>query len=320
MSKFILKRLLSGLLTIFIVFSLNFLLIRLAPGDPVSTIMGKETNNPEMRQALMEKFGLDKPLYVQYYKTLAQTVKGDLGTSYIYNRPVSDMVVEKLGNTILLVVSAAILALIIGTSMGIYAARHEGSLIDSIFSGLCYVLNAVPSFWLGLMMIILFASRLNWFPTNGMINARAGYTGVQYLLDVLYHMVLPLTTLVLVNLPAYFRISKSSVLQVSNEDFITTFRATGMSEKKIFKKYVFRNAILPVVTVFGISMAFVITGVSLIETVFSWPGMGRLTLTAITQRDYPTLTGIYFIMSVMVAVTMIIVDIVYAMLDPRIRY
>ena len=143
------------------------------------------------------------------------------------------------------------------------------------------------------MLIIIFSSVLNILPTYGMTDPRASYTGLAYVLDVIKHMILPVGTLVLVEIPIYYRIAKSSVLQVTNEDFILTLRATGMDEKKIFRKYIFRNAILPTVTIFGISLAYLITGVSLIETVFAWPGTGRLVLTAITQRDYPTLMAMY---------------------------
>ena len=310
MTKYVIKRLFSGLITIFLVFVINFILIHIAPGDPVSVMMGKDNNDPELRAALMAKYGLDQPLYVQFYRQLTTTIRGDLGDSYIYSRPVVDMIAEKIGPTLLLVFPSALIALIIGAAMGILSARHEGSVIDVIFSGLTYILNAMPSFWLGLMLIILFATRLNLLPSSGMIDVRAGYTGFRYILDVLRHLALPLGTLVLINIPYYYRIAKSSVLQVTNEEFITTFRATGMSERKIFNKYVFKNAILPVVTVFGITMAFLISGVTLIETVFAWPGTGRLTLTAINQRDYTVLMGMYLVVSVMVALTMIVVDIV----------
>lgn len=320
MKKYAIKRILTGLLTILIVFAINFVIIKAAPGDPISTLMGKENQDPVLRAALEAKYGLDKPLPTQFALYLKAAVTGDLGTSIIYNRPVTDMIAEKIVPTLLLVFSAAILALIIGTLMGIYAARHKGSAIDNILSGLSYALNSMPSFWLGLMLIILLSTKLSIFPSHGMSDVRAGYTGLNYILDVMWHMVLPVGTLMLIQIPSYFRIAKSSVIQISNEDFITTFRATGMSESKIFNKYIFRNAILPTITIFGISMAYLITGVSLIEIVFAWPGMGRLVLTAITQRDYPTLMGIYLIMSISVAVVMIIVDIVYAIFDPRIRY
>lgn len=320
MKRFIIRRIFTGIITVILVFALNFVIIKMAPGNPITTLMGKENNSPEMRRALEEKYGLDKPLPVQFYSYLKTATTGDLGTSIIYNRPVADMVGEKVGATVLLGLTSALLALLIGTFMGILAARREGGVYDVISSGGTYVFNSMPAFWLGLMMIILFSSVLGWFPSYGMTDTRAGYTGMAYVADVAKHMFLPTVTLTLVLIPQYFRIAKSSVLQTANEDFITTLRATGMNEKKIFNKYIFRNAILPTVTIFGISMAYLITGVTLIEIVFAWPGMGRLVMTAITQRDYPTLMGIYLIMSISVAVVMLVVDIVYAFLDPRIRY
>ena len=320
MKKYVIRRILSGILTIFIVFTLTFILIKSAPGDPIRTLLGQDNDDPALQAALEEKWGLNKSLPEQYLAYLSNAVQGDLGTSIIYERSVNDMIGEKVGATVLLGLTSAILALVIGTAMGIVAARHEGSAYDVVSSGVTYTMNSVPSFWLGLMLIILFSTKLGWLPSYGMTTARKNFEGWAYVVDVMRHMALPILTLTLVTVPKYFRTAKSSVLQVMNEDFITTLRATGMDEKKIFYKYVFRNAILPTITIFGITMAYLITGVSLIEVVFSWPGMGRLVLTAINQRDYPTLQGIYLVMSVSIAVVMILVDIVYALFDPRIRY
>jgi peptide/nickel transport system permease protein len=318
--KYIFRRILSGILTVFIVFALNFVIIKAAPGDPISTLIGKETDDPTLRAALEAKWGLDKPVPIQFINYLGNALRGDLGTSIIYNRSVNSMIFERIAATVLLGLTAALIALIVGTLIVIFCARHEGSLLDSIFSTVSYTLDAMPSFWLGLMLMILLSTKLGLLPSQGMTDAREKYTGIKYVLDVLQHMVLPTLTLALITMPGYFRIAKSSILQVSNEEFITTFRAAGMSESKIFTKYVFRNAILPTVTLFGITIAFLITGVTLIEIVFSWPGMGRLTMTAINQRDYPTLMGVYLIMSISVALVMILVDVAYAFLDPRIRY
>lgn len=302
------------------VFVINFVIIKAAPGDPIRTIMGKETDDPVLKQALMEKWGLNESLPKQFWKQFSNSIKGDLGTSIIYNRSVNEMIQSRLGPTILLGFVSALLALVIGTALGIFCARRQNSFIDGLLSTVSYTLDAMPSFWLGLMLIILLSTKLGLLPAQGMTDARAGYTGFQYYLDVAVHLVLPVLTLVLITMPGYFRIAKSSIHQVTSEEFILTLRATGMSEKKIFNKYIFRNAILPTVTMFGITIAFLVTGVSLIEIVFSWPGTGRLTLTAINQRDYPTLMGIYLVMSVSVAVVMVLVDIAYAFLDPRIRY
>lgn len=320
MAKFIFKRILTGLLTILIVFTLNFMIIRAAPGSPVKSLMGKETDDPALKAALEEKWGLNDPLPVQFTRQLTNALKGDLGTSIIYNRSVNGMIAERVVPTIILGLVASILQLVIGTALGIIASMKENSFFDKLISTICYALDAMPSFWLGLMLIILFATQLKWFPAQGMTNVRANYQGMAYVLDVAKHMVLPTLTLVLIGVPGYFRIAKSSISQVTSEDFILTFRATGMKRSTIFKKYIFKNAILPTVTMFGISLAFLLTGVTLIEIVFSWPGMGRLTMTAINQLDYPTLMGVYLVMSISVAVVMVLVDITYAFLDPRIRY
>lgn len=320
MSRFVVRRLFSGLLTILVVFTINFVIIRSAPGNPVRSIIGKERDDPALQEALMEKWGLNDSLPVQYARQLTNAVQGDLGTSIIYNRSVNEMIGERLKATISLGLLAAVLALLAGTALSIFCARNEGHPVDRILSTVTYALDAMPSFWLGLMLIIVLSLRLGLLPTQGMSDVRAGHTGFAYALDVAKHMILPTLTLVLITLPGYFRIAKSSIQQVTSEDFIVTMRATGMSERKIFKKYIFRNAILPTVTLFGITLAFLVTGVTLIEIVFSWPGTGRLTMTAINQRDYPTLMGIYLVMSVSVAVVMVLVDIAYAILDPRIRY
>lgn len=196
----------------------------------------------------------------------------------------------------------------------------NGGVFDKLMCVLSYIFDSTPSFWLGLMIILIFASNLGWFPTSGMENMRAGYEGLQHVGDVAYHLVLPVATLSLVQFPYYFRIARSSVLQVMSEDFITTLRATGMKENRIFNKYVLRNALIPTVTVLGTSLAFLISGSVYIETVFSWPGMGRLLFSSIGKRDYPVLTGIYLIIALTVAIMMILVDVVYSLIDPRIKY
>jgi len=290
------------------------------PGDTVSYLMGKETNDPQMRQILMEKYGLDQPIYIQFIKYIGQVLSGDLGDSIIYRRPVIDMIFEKIGPTFLIILAGTAIALVIGTLAGVYSARHEGKPLDIICSGFAYAMNAMPSFWLALMLIILLASTLRIFPTSGMTTARVSLTGFAYVLNVMYHMALPVLTIVLLDIPYYFRVAKSSVMQATNEEFIMTFRATGMSDRKIFTKYVLKNAMLPIITVLGITISFMIAGVALIEIVFAWPGTGRLTLSAIMQRDYPTLMGMFTITSLCIAVTMILVDLLYAVFDPRISY
>ena len=319
MGRYIIKRLISG--TIVVLFSVlfNFVIIRLAPGDPTRLLAGKDNPSPEMMAALREKYGLNKPIMEQFWIYLKQLLHGDFGYSYVSTAKVWDLIKTRIPPTLLLAFTGALIAVILGTLLGIFAARKKGSKIDAFLCGISYFFDSTPSFWLGLMMILLFASILGWFPTYGMYSLRGNYSGMKRYMDIAYHMVLPVTTLVLIDIPYYFRIARSSVLQTMSEDFIMTLRATGMSERKIFNKYVMRNAIIPTITVFGITLAYMITGVSMIEIVFAWPGMGRLMLDSITRRDYPTLSAIYLMLSVSVAVMTIVVDIIYAWVDPRIR-
>ncbi|WP_040214527.1 ABC transporter permease [Clostridium polynesiense] len=320
MRRYIGKRALTGIMIVLISVCFNFALIRMAPGDPITIMAGIDNPNPDMIAALQAKYGLDKPVFEQFMMFLKNVAKGDLGYSYVSDQPVVEMIVEKIGPTLLLSLTGVIISVVVGTILGIYAARKNGSFFDKFICKISYFFDAVPGFWLGLIMILIFASTLKILPTAGMVNLRANYTGFRRVLDIAEHLILPVVTLSLVQIPYYFRIARSSVLQVMSEDYITTLRATGMKESKIFNKYVLRNAILPTVTVFGMSLAFLISGTVLIETVFAWPGMGRLLMTSITKRDYPLLTGLYLVISVSIATMMILVDIVYGFIDPRIRY
>ena len=320
MKRYIGKRALSGLLVVLLSVCFNFTLIRLAPGDPIRIMAGTDNPNEEMIEALQQKYGLDKSIPEQFVMFLGNVAKGDLGYSYISDESVIKLIGEKIGPTLALSLTAVLLSVTIGTLIGIYAARKNGSKFDQFVCSISYVFDATPGFWLGLLMILIFASTLKWFPTSGMVNLRANYKGFAYFADVCRHLVLPITTMVLTQTPYYFRIARSSVLQVMSEDFITTFKATGMKESRIFNKYVLRNAILPTVTVLGMSLAFLLSGSVLIETVFAWPGMGRLMFSSISKRDYPVLTGIYLVTSVVICIAMILVDILYGFIDPRIRY
>ncbi|MER2057583.1 MAG: ABC transporter permease, partial [Niallia sp.] len=264
--------------------------------------------------------GLNEPIIVQFFMYVSKLFQGDMGESILTGKPVMEMIGERIGPTLMLALTTAVLSLIIGTLLGIYCARHVGSKLDNTVSGISYIFDSMPSFWLGMMFILIFASTFGIFPTSGMTDLRADYSGIAYVMDVLKHMFLPAITLTLITTPYFFRIARSSVIQTMSEDFITTLRATGMKESKIFRKYVFKNSVLPTITVFGITLAYIITGVAIIEIVFSWPGMGSFMLNAISRRDYPLLMGIYLILSISVAATMIIIDVLYAFIDPRIRY
>ena len=320
MKKFILKRIYTAFIVVLVVVALNFFIIKLAPGDPVNIMAGFDNPNEEFKMAVRAKYNLDKPLITQFFTYIYRLVQGDLGESYYSSRPVTELLAERMGASLLLSGTSAVLAFIIGTVLGLTAGKKEDSMQDKVLSAGTYVANAMPSFWLGLMLIFVFASRLGWLPTQGMYSLRENYTGIARYIDLGKHLILPVTTLVLVQIPGYFRITRSSVIQVMADDYITTFRVTGMSEKRIYMKYVLKNAILPVVTLFGINVAYIVAGSTLVETVFSWQGIGILMYTAIAKRDYNVLMGTYLIIAVSVAFFMILVDVIYAKLDPRIHY
>jgi peptide/nickel transport system permease protein len=320
MGRYIRRRSATAVLTVFLSIALNFLLIRLAPGDPISYITGQDFPSPELRAELTAKYGFDRPLIVQFGVYLRSLLSGDLGQSIAGNRPVADIIGERIGPTLLLALTSAIGALLVGTSLGVYSARRPGSKFDTAMNGISYVFDSMPPFWLGMMLSLIFASWLKLLPTSGMVDLRAGYTGFAHALDVLKHLILPAATVVLVTFPYFFRVARTSVIQAMSDDYVVTFRAAGMNENRIFYKYVFRNAMLPTITAFGLTLAYVVAGVAIVEIVFAWPGTGSLMMSAIMQRDYPLLMGLYLIISISVAVTMIVLDLVYALADPRIRY
>lgn len=320
MKRYVCKRVLLALITVSVALVINFALIHLAPGDPTKVLAGSGHPSPEMEAALTVKYGLDKPLYVQFFSYVKNLLHGDLGNSYVYNQPITKLIAERFGPSSLLALTSALLAAVLGTLLGLVTSTRQDSILDRLINGISYFFYSMPSFWLGMMAILIFSTTLRTLPTSGMISMRASYTGMAYVLDVMKHMILPVGTLTVIQIPVYLRIFRTSVSQTMTEDFITTFRAVGMDEKKIFRRYVFKNSILPTITVFGINLAYTVMGSALIEVVFAWPGIGRMMLDAIGKRDYPLLMGIYLVLSISVALVTMITDLVYAAVDPRIRY
>lgn len=258
MGKYFLKRIGTAMIVVLVVIGLNFVIVRLAPGDPATIMAGFDNPSEEFKAAISAKYNLDKPLYVQFFTYVGKLMQGDLGESYYSNASVVSLIGERFGASLLLSGTSAVLAFLLGTGLGLIAGQRVGGIADRAFSAGAYVCNSMPSFWLGMMLILVFASKLGWLPTQGMYNMRLSATGMAHVWDVAKHMILPVATLTLIQVPSYFRITKSSVSQVLMDDYITTFRITGMSEGKIFRKYVLKNAILPVVTVFGINLAYVV--------------------------------------------------------------
>ena len=319
-TRFVATRLLYGLVLVLGVVVLNFLLIQLAPGDPAEVIAGEMGGaTEELMREIREDYGLDKPLLTQLGIYLGNVLLLDLGTSFFFNAPVIELIGARIGPTILLVLAAQILSIVIGTIMGVLASRRpQGpfSAFVSVFSLLGY---ALPVFWTGIMLIILFASVIPIFPVEGYISARFEGGRIAYVLDVLHHLVLPALTLAIIFLAQYARISRASMIEVLGADYVRTARAKGVGEMRVVFWHALRNAILPLMTVVGVQFGNLVSGALLVETVFNWPGMGTLAYESILRRDYPTVMGVLIISAAMVVTANILTDIGYRFADPRIR-
>lgn len=319
-ASFLGRRLIKSVFILLAIVAINFLLVRAAPGDPAMVMAGEAgAADAEYVEQLREQFGLDRPLYEQLGIYLADVASGDLGFSYRQQRPVWDLILERLPATLLLTGIAFVLALGVGILLGTLAAMNVGRWSDSAITVLALLSYATPIYWVGLMLILLFSVQLGWLPAFGYETIGAGYTGWDRIVDVAEHLILPTVTLGLFYMAVYARMTRASILEVRDMDFVKTARAKGLRESRIVFRHVLRNAILPVITVAGIQAGQLIGGSILIETVFAWPGIGRLAFDAVLQRDYQVLLGIFFVTSVMVIVFNILTDLIYSLIDPRIE-
>ncbi|MDX5384268.1 MAG: ABC transporter permease [Rhodobacterales bacterium] len=319
--SYLLRRLFYGLLLMLGVVVLNFLLIRLAPGDPAVVIAGEMGGADEaLLAAIRADYGLDKPVLTQLGIYISNVLQGDLGQSFFFNQPVATLIGDRIGPTILLVLCAQILSILLGVFLGVIAARRPNGVLSGFVSVFATIGYAVPVFWTGIMLIILFASVFPIFPVEGMQSVRLREAGfVTRALDVAHHLVLPAFTLALIYLAQYARLSRASMLEVLGSDYIRTARAKGASERSVLFKHALRNASLPILTVAGLQFGNLISGALLVETVFNWPGMGRLAFDSILRRDYPTIMGVLFFASAMVVVANLLTDFSYRLADPRLR-
>lgn len=319
--SFFLRRIGYGLLLMLGVVILNFFLIRLAPGDPAVVIAGEMGGaTEEMLASIREDYGLNKPLLTQLWIYVSGIATGDLGESFFFNQPVSKLIGLRIWPTILLVITAQLLSISIGVFMGVIAARKPNGILSGVVSVFATIGYAVPVFWTGIMLIIFFASVVPIFPVEGMQSVKLRNASfIVQAIDIAHHLVLPAFTLAIIYLAQYARLSRASMLEVLSSDYIRTARAKGASEGSVLFKHALRNAALPILTVAGLQFGNLISGALLVETVFNWPGMGRLAFDSILRRDYPTILGVLFFASAMVVVANIITDISYRWADPRLR-
>ncbi len=297
-----------------------FSLVHLAPGDAALVIAGDSgAGDPELIEEIREDLGLDDSYLIQLSRYVGDVASGDLGTSYRFNESVTSLIGDRIWPTILLVTTALLFAIVIGVLVGVFTARRPESPVSHGVTVFSLVGYSMPVFWTGYLLIIAFASNVRWFPVAGMRDVRLEGNRLEEWLDIAHHLVLPALTLGLIYLAQYSRLSRASMLEVLQSDYVRTARAKGLAERKVVYKHALRNAVIPVITIAGLQFGALLSGALLVETVFNWPGLGRLAADSVFQRDAPVLLGVLICSAVLVVVINILTDVVYRMIDPRIR-
>ena len=322
MMRFLVRRILQMIPLLIGISILAFLIIRLAPGDPTSVYIdpNKPPPSAEDLARLRSDLGLDDPVPVQYVVWLGNAVQGDLGFSLSGRRPVTEEVGDRLPKTLLLGVASLVLTLAISIPFGIFSAVYRYTIFDYVITFLSFVGLSVPGFVVALFLIQFFAVELGWLPSTGMCDVREEYTGFRAARDVAKHLILPASALSLASIARWARYQRSSLLDVLNQDYIRTARAKGLRERGVLRIHALRNALLPMITLGGLSIPQLVSGAFIIEFVFGWPGMGRLAVNAALRRDYPVIMGVTMISAIFIVLGNFLADVAYHWADPRIRY
>lgn len=319
-ARLILLRLFKAAIVLLMIIIFNFLLIQLAPGDPAAIMAGESGAADEAFIAqLRERFGLDQPLYVQLWKYVSGILSLDFGYSYRQQMPVLDLILDRLPATLLLTGTAFVLSLVLGIVAGSMAAMRARKPSGSVIMALALLFYATPLFWVALMAVVLFSVYLDWLPAYGMFTVGANLQGLDLVLDIALHLILPATTLGLFFMAVYTRMTRTSMLEAAQQDYVKTARAKGLAPGVIQRRHILRNALLPIITLAGLQAGQMVGGAILTETVFAWPGIGRLMHEALVQRDYNLLLGVFFFSAAMVILFNIITDLIYRIADPRIK-
>lgn len=318
MFNYTIKRLLQALIVLVGVTVVIFVLIHLAPGDPLLQSMDPSVSS-EVREEMLEKIGYYDPIHIQYFKWVGRALTGDLGFSIKFKKPVSMVIMEYLPNTMLLGVVSMILSIAIAIPAGIVSATRKNSITDYIVTVFSFLGLSIPAFFFGLLLIKWFAYDMAIFPVSGMISIGKNLSGMSRYLDILRHLVLPALVLALLQTATLMRYTRSSMIEVIDQDYIRTARAKGVKEKYVIYKHAFRNALISIITIITMQIPFLFSGAVLTETIFVWPGIGRINYNAIIGRDYPLIMGIMLLLAVIILGSNFLADILYAVADPRIR-
>ena len=318
MALYLARRLVWAVVISIVAVIMTFLLIHLAPGDPIGVLAG-DRSTAEYQQQLRQQLGLDQPLPVQLVKYLERLTRGDLGYSFTYQAPVAEVISSRVPPTLLLMGVSLAIATVLGVWIGVQTAVGKRSVGWNMVTVLSLVGYSMPAFWLGQVLILVLGVWMGWFPILGM-TGKIGATGLERAADVAWHLVLPATTLIVIEIALISRLTRASMLEVLDQDFVVAARGKGLGRRRIVYGHALRNALLPVVTVLGLELGWIVAGFVVIETAFSWPGLGRLTFEAINARDYPVITGLFIVVTSSVVVANLLTDLVYVIIDPRIRY
>ncbi|MCM2436094.1 MULTISPECIES: ABC transporter permease [Rhizobium/Agrobacterium group] len=314
MKSFILNRIKQSLILLGLVSAIGFFLLHLMPGGPLSQYAQTPGMGQEEIDRISEQMGLNRPLPIQYLDWIWRLLQGDWGRSYRDGQPVLHLIAEHLGATVLLMGSALIVAIAIGAWIGIVSAVRQNSSFDTLASIAAMTALSIPTFWFGLVGIYIFSLELGWLPSGDMFTI-----GDESVLDYIHHLILPTAVLALVNIAIWSRYMRTAVLEVINSDFVTTARAKGVAERTVLTRHVLGNALLPIITLVGLHIPGLFSGALVTETVFSWPGMGRLFLDSLEYRDQPVVMGILIFTAIFVIVGNLFADLVNALVDPRVR-
>ena len=301
---YVVRRLVAAIPTLFLLSVIIFSLQQIAPGDPTLLVTG-EIYTQEVYDRARERLGIDDPIVVQYGRFMGRALQGDLGDSLLYKRPVSELIVERLPQTLLLSLGALVVCYLIGIPAGVIAAIKRGSIWDSILMGLATLGLAIPGFWLGILLVILFSIHLGWFPATGSADGWRSYA-------------LPIFTLGVAEAASVARLIRSSMLESLNADYIRTARAKGLREQVVVVRHALRNALLPIVSVLGLQLGFLLTGAVVVESVFAWPGLGKLLIDSILNKDFPVAQGVLLVIGIMIILCNLLADLTYRLVDPRV--
>ncbi len=324
MGWYILKRLLQAVPLLLGIITVTFFIVRLAPGDPMDIYLEAEGHgqiDPQVIELLRQKYGLDQPIHIQYVKWVANVARGDLGESFRYRRPVSQLLAEAIPYTLQLTILAVLLDAFIGIALGIISAVKQYSVLDKTVTLGSLIIYAIPGFWLALMLVLVFSVNLGWFPTSqtrSMDYEFLSFSGK--VLDRLWHLVLPVFVLGVASAASTARYMRNRLLEVLNEEYVLSARARGFRERVVILNHALRNALIPIITIYGMSLPFLLGGAAIIESIFAWPGMGRLAVDAVSGRDYPLLMATITMGAVMTVFGNLLADLTYVWVDPRVSY